>query len=58
MEGVLMRVLPATNYVDMSRALFLKGAGLYELRGYTLNLLRISGIALLASLLLSRRKVA
>ena len=58
MEWVLMRVLPATNYVDMSRALFLKGAGLYELRGYTLNLLRISGIALLASLLLSRRKVA
>jgi ABC-2 type transport system permease protein len=58
MEQVLMSVLPATNYVDMSRALFLKGAGIHELRGYTLNLLRISGIALLASLLFSRRKVA
>jgi len=58
MERVLMVTLPATNYVDISRALFLKGASVRELQGYTMNLLRISGAAIAASLLLFRKKVA
>ena len=55
---VLRLVLPAANYVVINRAVFLKGLGLAALRTETLNLLRISGVALLASLVLARRKVA
>ena len=58
MERILTHTLPAANYVGMNRAIFLKGAGMGAVRLQVLNLLRISGVALLASLLLSRKKVA
>jgi ABC-2 type transport system permease protein len=58
LEQVLTRVLPAASYVDVNRALFLKGADTAALLPYARNLLRIGGVAFLASLVLARRRVA
>ena len=55
---VLKLVLPAANYVGINRALFLKGLSLGALREETVNLLRISAVALGASVLFARRRVA
>ncbi len=57
-ERILVRVLPAANYVDMNRSLFLKGAELSALRMGLMNLLWIAGASLMASLLLAKRRVA
>lgn len=55
---VLELTLPATNYVIMNRGVFLKGLGAAELQGHILNLLRIGLAAIVASLILTRRKIA
>jgi ABC-type multidrug transport system permease subunit len=55
---VLKLILPAANYVTINRGVFLKGLGVDGLGREVGNLLRISGVALLASYLLARRKVA
>jgi ABC-2 type transport system permease protein len=57
-EQILIRALPAANYVDMNRSLFLKGAEIGALRAGLVNLLWIAGVSLLASLLLAKRRVA
>lgn len=58
MEKILTRILPAANYVMMNRAIFLKGASIAALIPQMRNLIRISGVTLLLSLWLVRRKVA
>jgi ABC-2 type transport system permease protein len=55
---ILKLILPAANYVVGVRAVFLKGVGLSELTTELASLLRIALVALLASYLLARRKVA
>ncbi|MBN1401701.1 MAG: ABC transporter permease [Anaerolineae bacterium] len=55
---VLKLILPAANYVTINRGVFLKGLGLDQLGREVTSLLRISGMALLASYLVARRKVA
>jgi ABC-2 type transport system permease protein len=55
---IIKLVLPAANYVISNRAVFLKGLGLADLWTEVHNLLRIAGMALLASYLFMRRKVA
>ncbi len=57
-ERILVRVLPAANYVDMNRSLFLKGAQLSALGAGLVNLLWIAAATLLASLLLAKKRVA
>jgi hypothetical protein len=51
-------VLPAANYVEANRAVFLKGVGLPDLWLEFVNMLRVFAIALVTSILLVRRKVA
>jgi ABC-type multidrug transport system permease subunit len=55
---VLRLILPAANYVRINRALFLKGMAMSELVPEITSLLRISGVSLVASVVLARRKVA
>jgi hypothetical protein len=55
---LLKRVLPAANYVTINRGVFLKGMSATELGPELANLLRVSVVALVASLLVTRRKVA
>jgi ABC-type multidrug transport system permease subunit len=55
---VLKRVLPAANYVTINRGVFLKGMSPTELRPEITNLLRVCVVALTASLIVTRRKVA
>ena len=55
---VLELTLPATNYVIINRGVFLKGLGAAELQVHILNLLRIGLVAIVASLILTRRKIA
>jgi len=58
MSRIIKLALPAANYVVSNRAVFLKGLGLGDLWTEVSNLLRIAGVALLASYLFVRRRIA
>ena len=55
---VLELTLPAPNYVIINRGVFLKGLDAAELQVQTLNLLRISLAAIVASFVFTRREIA
>ena len=57
LSAIIKLVLPAANYVESNRAIFLKGVGLADLWIEVVNVLRVFVLAFITSFALVRRKV-